>query len=103
MNPYKIPGLYETEDVPLEDKVIHQVWKIEGIGFYWLLAELDVKKRLAFGYANLNDSDMAEWGYFCLKELEDNSASQDKTWKPTKFKEINLEAICAPQDKEGVL
>ena len=90
----KIPGLYESEDVALEEKVIHQVWRIEGIGFYWLIAELDPKKRLAFGYANLNDDEMAEWGYISIKELEDNGAAMDKTWKPKKFNEINLEELC---------
>jgi hypothetical protein len=91
----QIPGLYETEDVPLEEKIIHQVWRIEGIGFYWLIAELYERKRLAFGYANLNNDEMAEWGYFCLDELENNGATLDKTWKPKKFCEINLEEICS--------
>jgi len=37
----KIPELYETEEIPLEKKMIYQKWDIEEIGFYWLIAEQD--------------------------------------------------------------
>jgi len=36
-----IPGLYATEPIPLEDKVIYRRYRIKAIGFYWLIAELD--------------------------------------------------------------
>jgi hypothetical protein len=58
----EVPELYETEKVPIEEKIIHQRYQIKEIGFYWLLAELDPKENMAFGYANLNDDEMAEWG-----------------------------------------
>ena len=88
-----IPNLYETEETPLEDKMIHQMWEIEHIGFYWLIAELDPKNEFAFGYANLNDKQMAEWGYISIKELKQNGATMAEEWKPTKFQDLNLETI----------
>ena len=83
-----IPDLYGTEQISLEDKVIYQRWEIPQIGFYWLIAELDPEKELAFGYANLNDDQMAEWGYIPINELKDNGAYKIPNWKPKKFGEI---------------
>jgi len=83
----KIPGLYGQENVPLEDHIIYQQYRIESIGFYWLIAEFDPKERLAFGYANLNNDDFAEWGYISIDELEENGAELDKEWKPCKYKD----------------
>ena len=83
----KIPKLYETEEVPFERKVIHQRYEIKPIGFYWLIAELDKKENLAFGYANLNDDQFAEWGYISIGELLDNGAKLDREWKPCTYKE----------------
>ncbi|KAF6247122.1 hypothetical protein C6990_05425 [Nitrosopumilus sp. b3] len=50
-----------------------------------MIAELDVKQNLAFGYANLNDDQMAEWGYISVEELIDNGAIKDRNWKPVSF------------------
>ena len=83
----KIPELYGTENTSLEKKMIYQKWDIERIGFYWLIAELDRKKNLAFGYANLNDDYFAEWGYIDIEELVDNGAVQDRSWRPVTFEE----------------
>lgn len=83
----EIPKLYETENIPLEKKTIYQKWEIKSIGFYWLIAELDRKENLAFGYANLNDDVFAEWGYISVEELIDNGASRDNDWKPVPFSE----------------
>lgn len=82
-----IPKLYETESVPLNEKIIHQRYQIEDIGFYWLIAELDKEENLAFGYANLNNDDFAEWGYISIDELVDNGAKLDEAWKPCKYSE----------------
>lgn len=84
----KIPKLYETEETELEDKVIYQKWELPRVGFYWLIAEYDPEKRLAFGYANLNDPEMAEWGYISIDELKENGAVPVEDWKPAKFKDI---------------
>ncbi|QLH11269.1 hypothetical protein [Nitrosarchaeum sp. AC2] len=70
--------------MPFEKKTIYEKWDIERIGFYWLIAELDRKENLAFGYANLNDEQMAEWGY-SISEIIDVGASKDRNWKPTSF------------------
>ncbi|MBI2183956.1 MAG: hypothetical protein HYU39_03245 [Thaumarchaeota archaeon] len=77
----KIPELYATESVPLDKKVIHQRYQIKEIGFYWLISELDSKSRIAFGYANLNNDDFAEWGYINIDELLENRAELDREWK----------------------
>jgi len=82
-----IPKLYETENVPLERKIIHQRYQLSYVGFYWLIAELDRKENLAFGYANLNDDLNAEWGYVSIKEILDNGAELDRTWKPCVYSE----------------
>ena len=45
----EIPGLYATEDIPLEKKIIYQKWEVKEIGFYWLIAELgSVRARNVF-------------------------------------------------------
>ncbi len=82
-----IPDLYTTEDVPLEKKMIYQKWEIKEIRFYWLIAELDRKNNIAFGYANLNNDDFAEWGYISMEELIDCGASPDRSWKPCTYEE----------------
>jgi hypothetical protein len=64
----KLPDFYSTENVPLKEKVIHMHFFIGGCD--WYAAEYDPEKQLFFGFAILNnDYDMAEWGYFSLKEL----------------------------------
>jgi hypothetical protein len=79
--------LYATEGTPLEEKTIFQKYEINSVGFYWLIAELDPKERLAFGYANLNNDDFAEWGYISIDELLENGAELDEEWKPCQYKE----------------
>jgi hypothetical protein len=83
----KIPRLYETENVPLEEKIIYRRYQIKELGFYWLIAELDEERNLAFGYANLNDDVFAEWGYIDIQELLENGAELDEEWKPCTYKE----------------
>ncbi|MEW6043244.1 MAG: hypothetical protein AB1608_03185 [Thermoproteota archaeon] len=82
-----IPNLYETDKISLEKKIIHQKWDLKKLGFYWLIAELDKKQNLAFGYANLNDDVFAEWGYISIAELIDNGAERDLSWQPCTFDE----------------
>ncbi len=90
----KIPVLYETENILVEDKVIYMKYEIERIGFFWLIAELDEKQGLAFGYANLNDPMCAEWGYIDLGDLKANGAEEVENWIPKKFSE------CMKAEKE---
>ena len=64
----KIPRLYETENVPLEDKLIYLHFFIGGCD--WYVAEFD-GDDLFFGFAILNnDLEMAEWGYSSFGELQ---------------------------------
>jgi hypothetical protein len=64
----KIPGLYETEDIPLKDKLIHLHLFIGGCD--WYIAEYD-GEDLFWGYVILNgDLEMAEWGYISFEELK---------------------------------
>ena len=65
----KIPKLYETEDIPLKDKLIHLHFFIGGCD--WYIAEYD-GEDLFWGYAILNgDIEMAEWGYISFQELKE--------------------------------
>ena len=80
-----IPKLYETESVPLEKKIVCQRYQIKEIGFYWLIAELNSEEDLAFGYANLDNDLLAEWGDIHIGELLDNGAVLDRGWVPCTF------------------
>ena len=88
----RIPRLYETESVPLKEKLI---WLHFFIGNCdWYLAEFD-GEDLLWGYAILNgDLEMAEWGYVSLQELRDLKIPPgfevdcDKFWQVKKAIEI---------------
>ena len=67
----KIPRLYETENVPLQDKLIYLHFFIGGSD--WYIAEFD-GQDLFWGFAILNgDYEMAEWGYISFSELRELS------------------------------
>ena len=62
-----IPRLYETENIPAEEKLIHLHFFIGGCD--WFIAEYDGYDTF-FGFAILNsDYEMAEWGYVSFAEL----------------------------------
>jgi len=64
----KIPNLYQTENIPLKDKLIHLHFFIGGCD--WYIAEYDADD-LFFGFAILNnDLQNAEWGYISFGELK---------------------------------
>lgn len=94
----QIPALYSTENIPAESKMIYQRYHFAGPiirngamydsrGFNWLLAELERKENLAYGWASLNDEQNAEWGYMHLPEVESTGATNDKNWLPLYFPE----------------
>ena len=63
----KIPRLYQTEEVSLEDKLIYLHFFVGGCD--WYIAEYD-GEDLFWGSAILNgDLEMAEWGYIAFDEL----------------------------------
>jgi hypothetical protein len=64
----KIPKLYETEHIPLKEKLIYLHLFIGGCD--WYIVEYD-GKDLFCGFAILNnDLQMAEWGYVSFNELK---------------------------------
>ena len=64
----KIPRLYETEHIPLEETQIYLHFFIGGCD--WYIAEYD-GGDLFWGFAILNaDYQNAEWGYISFNELE---------------------------------
>ena len=64
----RIPRLYETEHIPLQEKLIHLHFFIGGCD--WYVAEYD-GEDLFWGFAILNDDfQNAEWGYISLSELK---------------------------------
>ncbi|MBN1156542.1 DUF2958 domain-containing protein [Candidatus Woesearchaeota archaeon] len=88
----KLPAFYSTEEVPLKEKMIHMHFFIGGCD--WYAAEYDPKQQLFFGFAILNnDYDMAEWGYFSLRELDELKVKflevdRDLYFTPKKASEI---------------
>ena len=80
----KIPRLYETEHIPLRDKLIHLHFFIGGCD--WYVAEFD-GEDLFWGFAILNgDLENAEWGYISFSELKSTKVNG---W---------LEVDCEPED-----
>lgn len=64
----RIPRLYATEHIPLEEKQVHLHFFLGGCD--WYIVEFD-GDDLFFGYAILNnDLDCAEWGYVSFDELK---------------------------------
>lgn len=89
----KIPRLYETENIPLKDKVIHMHFFLGGCD--WYIAEYD-GKDLFWGYAILNgDTKNAEWGYISFKELIELNVyrievDRDLHWESKPVREIQV-------------
>ena len=64
----KIPKLYETEHIHLQDKLIYLHFFIGGCD--WYVAEFDGEDTF-FGFVCLNGwQDCAEWGYISFNELK---------------------------------
>ncbi len=87
----RIPAFYATEKVPVKEKTIHMHFFVGGCD--WYAAEYDPESQLFFGFAILNDLEMAEWGYFSLQELCDLrvkflEVDRDLHWQPQKATEI---------------
>lgn len=95
----KIPKPYETESIPLEDKLIYMHFFIGGSD--WYAVEFDGEDQF-FGYAILNnDYDMAEWGYFSLRELKSIKVGFvevdfDMYWEIRKASEIDKIKLYKP-------
>jgi hypothetical protein len=88
----RIPRLYETEAISLQDKIIHLHFFIGGCD--WFISEYD-GVDLFFGYAILNDLQNAEWGYISFNELKSINISGveidcelEEHWLPKPVSEI---------------
>jgi hypothetical protein len=82
----KVPKLYSQEKADTENIIIYQKW-IHPLapGFFWLISEYDPIEQIAFGYANLNDDQNAEWGYTYLPEIIEAGALRVKIFEPVQF------------------
>lgn len=90
----KIPRLYDTEKVPVEEKLILLHFFIGACD--WYVAEFDGEDTF-WGYAILNgDLQNAEWGYFSFAELRDITVKGlvevdcelETIWRVKMFREI---------------
>ncbi len=90
----QIPKLYETEHIPLKDKLIYLHFYIASCD--WYIAEFD-GNDLFWGYAILNNDHInAEWGYISFSELKDIKVDgwlevdceTEDAWKIRKASEI---------------
>jgi len=89
----QLPGLYETDTIPISEKLIQMHFFLGGCD--WYISEYGPDDRLFFGYAILNgDRENAEWGYISLDELLEVKTShgievdRDLHWMPTKVQDI---------------
>jgi hypothetical protein len=86
----KLPKLYETENIPLEEKTAIVKFFTPDSSWTWYAVEWD-NDGLFFG---LVDGFEKEWGYFSLSELESVRGhfglpiERDLYFKPTKIKDI---------------
>ena len=90
----RIPKLYSTEDIPLQDKLIYLHFFIGDCD--WYAAEYE--NGLFWGFAILHgDINNAEWGYFSLEEMKKIKVNNyleidcelEKIWKVRKASEID--------------
>lgn len=89
----RIPRLYETEHIPLQDKIVHLHFFIGGSD--WYVTEYD-GNDLFFGFAILNnDMGNSEWGYVSFAELKSISihgieidCELEPFWQPTPVSSI---------------
>ena len=67
----RIPQLYETEHIPLADKVIHLHFFLGHGGYDAYIAEYN-GEDIMFGFVILNgDYQNAEWGYISFREIRE--------------------------------
>lgn len=102
-----LPRLYSTDDTPTPDKVMHLHFSVGSCD--WWAAEADLDGR-CYGFVNLGDLSVAEWGYFEMVELATTKTplpihiiegesrarlrrlvavvERDLDWTPTRFADI---------------
>lgn len=104
----KIPRLYKTEHIPLQDKLIYLHFFIGSSD--WYVAEYDGDDTF-FGYVILNsDLECAEWGYFSFSELKairvqgwcKVDCELEECWDIRQFRDIYTNTYGAPVDGHPV-
>jgi len=85
-----LPKLYETENIKIENKILHIRYISIFSNWEWYLTEYDKEQKLAFGYVKGFEN---EWGYFSLQEFEEiNNENlkiiRDEHFTPITFKEL---------------
>ncbi len=86
----KLPKLYETEDVPVEEKTVVVKFFTPDSSWTWYAVEFD-GEDLFFG---LVDGFEKEWGYFSLRELQSVKGKlglpieRDLYFESTKIKDL---------------
>jgi hypothetical protein len=90
----KLPKLYDTEHIPLQEKPIHLHFFLGACD--WFISEYD-GKDLFWGFCILNgDLQMAEWGYVSFNELKEIRMSgglevdRDLFWKVRPANQVEL-------------
>jgi hypothetical protein len=87
----RLPKLYETEKVPLGDKVLVCKFFTPDAGWTWYATEYNPDEKMFFG---LTCGHCNEWGYFSLLELEQLRGKlglpveRDFSFEPTLFKNL---------------
>lgn len=87
-----IPGINETDNISIKDKLVHLHFFIGGCD--WYVIEFD-GDDLFFGFTILNQDHVnSEWGYFSLSELKQIQINRwievdcDCHWKVRKASEV---------------
>ena len=90
-----LPGLYETESTPTEEKMVYLHFFC-CMGGDWWITEFDPQRQEFFGFANLGDATNAEWGYISFTELKalkvgplQIEIETDRHFTPQPFGQIN--------------
>ncbi len=89
-----IPRLYETEHIPIEDKIVRCHFVIGGC--HWFIVEYDQVDTM-FGFCILNGDFLnCEWGYVGFGELQSikiqgiYEVEFDTAWIPTPAGQVEL-------------
>ena len=85
----KLPPIYSTQDQNLAEVRVITKFFNPCSSSSWYACEFDPRDGLFFGFVNLGDDQMAELGYFSLKEFEEHNEhsffgiERDKYWDDT--------------------
>ena len=89
----RLPPLYATEDIPLEEKIAHVKFFTPDAGWTWYAVEFDGHDTF-FGYVIGLEKEL---GYFSLAELQSVRGhlglpvERDRSFRPTPLREIMKE------------